>query len=158
MKINLPVTHVEHVLRENDFIVTKMDFEQRIAFANDAFVRISGFSKQELIGSSHNIVRHPDMPPEVFADLWHSMKKNCPRSVLIKDRCKNGGFLLPAVSALHANDSKIATKLVNDNLILLYQPIVEIIQKLLQFQVDDTGNELQVSLSRYHKTRESAAC
>ena len=55
-------------------IVTKTNLEGRITYANDSFVRISGFTREELVGSHHNIVRHPDMPKEAFADLWRVIK------------------------------------------------------------------------------------
>ena len=92
MKMNAPITDIEYVLTETDSIVSKTDLKGTITYASNDFIRISGFSKEELLGSPHNIVRHPDMPAEVFNDLWRSMKKGYPRSALIKDRCKNGDF------------------------------------------------------------------
>lgn len=59
----------EYVLTANDFIVSKTDLKGIITFVNDDLVRITGFSRAELIGSPHNIFRHPDMPKEAFADL-----------------------------------------------------------------------------------------
>lgn len=109
MKINLPITHIEHVLRENDSIVTKTDLKGRITFANDSFIRISGFSAEELIGSSHNVVRHPDMPPEAFEDLWHSLQAGRRWCGLVKNRCKNGDFywVQANVTPLHENDKLV---------------------------------------------------
>ena len=106
MRINLPITNVEYVLTETDYIVSTTDLEGKITYASDDFIRISGFSKEELIGASHNIVRHPDMPPEVFEDLWTSMKASFPRSALIKDRCKNGDFfwVLANVAPIYEDD------------------------------------------------------
>ena len=78
MKINMPVTNREVELRENSQIVTKTDTNGVITYANHDFVAISGFSEQELIGSNHHIVRHPDMPPAAFADLWESLKAGNP--------------------------------------------------------------------------------
>ncbi|MGZ5052569.1 MAG: methyl-accepting chemotaxis protein [Methylobacter sp.] len=92
MQINLPITDVEYILSETDSIVSKTDLNGKITYASDDLIRISGYSKEELIGAPHNLLRHPDMPQEVFEDLWSSMKKSCPRSALIKDRCKNGDF------------------------------------------------------------------
>jgi methyl-accepting chemotaxis protein len=92
MKINMPITKVEYVLTETDSIVSKTDLLGKITYASKDFIRISGFTKEELIGASHNIVRHPEMPTEAFADLWDSMKAGYPRSAVIKDRCKNGDF------------------------------------------------------------------
>ncbi|MGI9212634.1 MAG: response regulator [Methylococcaceae bacterium] len=53
---------------------------------------MSGYSRDELIGSHHSIVRHPDMPKAIFKDLWQHIKANKPWVGLIKNRCKNGDF------------------------------------------------------------------
>jgi aerotaxis receptor len=90
MKINMPVTGVERKLDPAKPIVTKTDLKGVITYANQAFVDISGFSREELIGKSHNVVRHPDMPPEAFADLWRVVAAGHPWSGLVKNRCKNG--------------------------------------------------------------------
>ncbi len=92
MKINMPVTNMEYVLTDKDYILSKTDLKGCITLANDDFVRISGFSREELVGSSHNIVRHPDMPPELFGDLWQAMKESRPWSGVIKNRRKNGDY------------------------------------------------------------------
>jgi PAS domain S-box-containing protein len=109
MKINMPITDVEHVLNENDSITTKTDLKGRITYANEAFIQISGFNKDELIGVSHNIVRHPDMPPEAFEDLWKSMKAGRRWCGLVKNRCKNGDFywVLANATPLYENDKLI---------------------------------------------------
>ena len=92
MKINQPVTDVEYVLTEKDSIVSKTDLKGIITYINDDFLRISGFEKEELLGASHNIVRHPDMPVEAFADLWVALKANRPWRGFVKNRCKNGNY------------------------------------------------------------------
>ncbi|TRW90660.1 methyl-accepting chemotaxis protein [Candidatus Methylobacter oryzae] len=92
MKINQHVTDVEHILTDSDSIVSNTDLKGVITYVNDAFIRISGYSREELLGASHNIVRHPDMPPEAFADLWRSIKAGRPWTGLVKNRCKNGDF------------------------------------------------------------------
>ena len=92
MKINMPVTDAEYVLKETDSVISKTDLKGIITYVNDDFVRISGYSREELIGKSHNIVRHPDMPPEAFADLWSSLKEQRACSGYVKNRCKDGGF------------------------------------------------------------------
>lgn len=63
MKRNLPVSQREKRLPEGTELVSATDTKDVITHANQAFVDISGFSREELVGSSHNIVRHPDMPP-----------------------------------------------------------------------------------------------
>ncbi|HFD92393.1 MAG TPA: PAS domain S-box protein [Gammaproteobacteria bacterium] len=90
MKVNLPVTGVEHELQEGEFIVSTTDLKGITTYANEAFIRISGFTEEELIGKSHNVVRHPDMPPAAFADLWATLKAGKSWMGIVKNRCKNG--------------------------------------------------------------------
>ena len=83
MKVNLPVTDTEVPFGDDESIVSRTDLRGVITYINDTFLRVSGFTEAELIGSSHNIVRHPDMPPEAFADLWRTLKsgkhrRSCP--------------------------------------------------------------------------------
>lgn len=92
MKINLPVTSHEIELKASCSIVSKTDAKGLITYVNRDFIEISGFSEQELIGHNHNIVRHPDMPPAAFADLWLTSKAGKPWTGLVKNRCKNGDF------------------------------------------------------------------
>ena len=90
MRNNQPVTGREVVLDDESTIVTKTDLKGVITYANKDFCQISGFSLDELIGQSHNIVRHPDMPAAAFADLWATVKAGRPWSGIVKNRCKNG--------------------------------------------------------------------
>lgn len=83
---------VECFLEPGKPIVTKTDLQGRIIYANDSFVRISGFSREELIGANHNIVRHPDMPSEAFADLWRVIRLGAPWRGLVKNRTKGGDY------------------------------------------------------------------
>ncbi|TCP11604.1 methyl-accepting chemotaxis sensory transducer with Pas/Pac sensor [Crenobacter luteus] len=92
MKINLPVTDQERRVDPAHPIVTKTDAKGLITYANRAFIEISGFDEAELIGKNHNVVRHPDMPPEAFADLWETVKTGQPWRGLVKNRAKNGDF------------------------------------------------------------------
>ncbi|MCK6392144.1 PAS domain-containing methyl-accepting chemotaxis protein [Zoogloea sp.] len=92
MKTNLPVTQIEIPFPSGRYLVSRTDLNGVITHANDAFVNISGFSREELIGSHHNMVRHPDMPREAFADLWGTIKSGLPWHGLVKNRCKNGDY------------------------------------------------------------------
>lgn len=92
MRKNLPVTVQELFLDPRRPIVTKTDLKGRITYANPAFVEISGFAEAELIGQPHNVVRHPDMPPAAFQDLWDTIKDGHPWQGLVKNRAKDGGF------------------------------------------------------------------
>ncbi|MDH5436924.1 MAG: methyl-accepting chemotaxis protein, partial [Gammaproteobacteria bacterium] len=92
MKQNLPVTNNEVKITENDYIISATDTKGAITRVNDAFLRISGFSEEELIGNNHNIVRHPDMPPAAFEDLWATLKAGKQWMGIVKNRCKNGDY------------------------------------------------------------------
>ena len=92
MKKNLPVTDREHVLAEDANILTTTDPKGIITHANEEFVQISGFERDELIGKSHNVVRHPDMPPAAFENLWQTIKSGESWMGIVKNRCKNGDY------------------------------------------------------------------
>ncbi len=92
MRNNLPVTQNEIKLTANTLIVSKTDPQGRITYVNKDFVEISGYSESELIGEPHNLVRHPDMPTEAFADLWETLKAGRPWTGYVKNRAKNGDF------------------------------------------------------------------
>lgn len=92
MKVNLPVTDKERKLRAGQELVTQTDLKGIITYVNPAFVEVSGFTEVELVGKNHNVVRHPDMPPEAFKDLWETLKLGRPWCKMVKNRCKNGDY------------------------------------------------------------------
>ena len=85
-------THVEYLFPETDSMVTKTDLKGIITYANDDFVKASGYTRAELLGQPHNMVRHPDMPFEAFADMWKTLKAGRPWTGLVKNLRKDGGF------------------------------------------------------------------
>lgn len=92
MRLNLPISNIEFALPDGVVIVTKTDLKGVITYCNNAFVELSGLSREEIIGSPHNIVRHPDMPPEVFADLWKTIKSDKAWQGVVKNRHSDGSF------------------------------------------------------------------
>ena len=84
--------NVEIQMEQNDVLVSGTDINGKITFANSTFVAISGYSEPELVGRPHNIVRHPDMPKEAFADLWARLKSGRSWRGIVKNRTKSGGF------------------------------------------------------------------
>lgn len=92
MKKNLPVTQNERRLGEQSRLVSTTDLKGITTFANDAFCDISGFDREALIGKNHNVVRHPDMPPIAFADLWARIKKGESWIGVVKNRAINGDY------------------------------------------------------------------
>ena len=92
MRLNEPVTNHEIEFPDGEPLVSKTDLDGRIVFANKVFVEVSGYPLDELIGEPHNLVRHPDMPKEAFADLWATIKAGRPWEGLVKNRTKQGNF------------------------------------------------------------------
>ena len=90
MKNNQPVTQRNIDYSDDSYLVTTTDMKGRITYANHDFVRVCGFTETELLGESHNIVRHPDMPVAAFKDLWDTIKSGKPWNNLVKNRAKNG--------------------------------------------------------------------
>lgn len=90
MRNNGPVTDRELSYSASTMLVSMTDLKGRITYANAAFVQVSGFSLSELIGKAHNMVRHPDMPPAAFQDMWDTIQSGRPWTALVKNRCKNG--------------------------------------------------------------------
>ena len=92
MRMNTPVTDTEVELSDNETIVSTTDRQGNITYVNPYFVEVSGFSEQELIGSPQNILRHPDMPVEAYADMWATIQSGLSWTGMVKNRCKNGDF------------------------------------------------------------------
>ena len=92
MKTNLPITQNEVPFPKGRYIVSRTDLKGIVTYADDTFISISGFTRAELIGKSHNVVRHPEMPPAAFQDLWDTVKAGRPWRGMVKNRCKNGDY------------------------------------------------------------------
>lgn len=90
MRNNGPITNVEYVMQDSETIVSKTDLSGNITYVNQDFINVSGFTREELMGAPQNIVRHPDMPKEAFADFWSTIKSGKAWTGLVKNRCKNG--------------------------------------------------------------------
>jgi aerotaxis receptor len=90
MRNNQPITQHEYLLADTDMLVSATDLQGNIAYCNPAFIQVSGFAKEELIGQPHNVIRHPDMPREAFADMWTTIRSGRQWGGLVKNRRKNG--------------------------------------------------------------------
>ncbi len=90
MRKNLPVTQREYDFPEHETLLSATDTKGRITYANAAFVQVSGFAYEELLGKAHNIVRHPDVPPDAYQDLWDTLREGRAWTAVIKNRRKNG--------------------------------------------------------------------
>jgi len=92
MRNNQPVTQQETIIPDGVFIYSRTDLKGQITEANRAFADISGYTQDEMVGQPHNMIRHPDMPKEAFADMWRSLKAGRPWQGVVKNRRKDGGF------------------------------------------------------------------
>ena len=92
MKSKIQPTSTEKLMRETDFIVSKTDTSGRITYGNRIFVEYSGYTAQELIGTQHNIIRHPDMPRGVFKFLWDTLASEKECFAYVKNMAKDGSF------------------------------------------------------------------
>ncbi len=109
MRKNLPITNQEFVLHDDQYLISKTDLKGRITYCNPAFVEISGFSRDELLGKPHNIVRHPDMPPEVFDDMWRTLQARKPWLAVVKNRHKSGGYYWVLANAMPVIENEEVT-------------------------------------------------
>ena len=90
MRINLPVTQQPYDFSGDELLVSCTNTKGEITHCNPAFVRVSGYRYEELMGQPHNIIRHPDMPAAAYKDLWRTVGRGEPWTGLVKNRCKNG--------------------------------------------------------------------
>jgi aerotaxis receptor len=90
MRNNQPVTQQEYEYPADRMLVSMTDTKGIITHCNHAFVETSGYTYEELIGQPHNLVRHPDMPPEAYKDMWQTIGRGHPWTALVKNRRKNG--------------------------------------------------------------------
>ena len=90
MRNNQPITQRERTFPAQQRLISTTDAKGVITYCNDAFVEISGFSREELMRAPHNLVRHPDVPSAVFEHMWSTLKKGLPWMGIVKNRCKNG--------------------------------------------------------------------
>ena len=85
-----PLSGKDIELRDDQLIISRTDLDGRIIYVNADFVEISGYQESELLGQAHSIIRHPEMPAQVFADLWNDLKAERPWIGVMHNRCKNG--------------------------------------------------------------------
>jgi len=82
----------ERVMRDDDFIVSKTDLAGKITYGNRIFIEFSGYDESELLGTQHNIIRHPDMPRSAFKLAWSTIAAGKEFFAYVKNMSKDGGF------------------------------------------------------------------
>lgn len=106
MNRHIQPTSVERLMRENDFIVSKTDPKGRITYGNRIFIEFSGYAEDELLGSQHNIIRHPDMPRAIFKLLWDTIQNGQEIFAYVKNMSKDGSFYWVLANVTPSYDSQ----------------------------------------------------
>ena len=109
MRVNLPVSMQEYPFPRGQTLVSTTDLKGRILYCNPMFIEVSGYTREELLGQPHNMIRHPDMPEEAYRDLWEVIASGQPWSAPIKNRRKNGDYywVMANVTPLMEGDTPI---------------------------------------------------
>ena len=93
MKVYRPLPIDREIkIRSKDFIVSKTDEKGNILYTNDTFCEVTGYEHSEVMGKSHNILRHPDMPAAIFYLMWQQIKSGQNIRVLVKNLAKSGEY------------------------------------------------------------------
>ncbi|UOG60563.1 methyl-accepting chemotaxis protein [Leptospira noguchii] len=92
MRKNLPITNQEIKVPINSVLISRTDTKGKISYVSQDFANISGFSEEEMLGEPHNLIRHPDVPSEIFQEMWETIKNGNPWSGIIKNRAKSGDY------------------------------------------------------------------
>lgn len=93
-------------LDKKTMIVSETDAKGIIVYANEDFCKIAGYTKEELIGKPHNMVRHKDMPSKAFEDLWNTVQSGNIWNGMVKNRTKDGGYYWVNATVFPSKDSK----------------------------------------------------
>ncbi|EMO26959.1 PAS domain S-box protein [Leptospira interrogans serovar Bataviae str. HAI135] len=92
MRKNLPITNQEIKVPINSVLISRTDTKGKMSYVSQDFANISGFSEEEMLGEPHNLIRHPDVPSEIFREMWETIKNGNPWSGIIKNRAKSGDY------------------------------------------------------------------
>ena len=122
-------------------LVSKTDPKGVITYANEAFIRISGYSREELIGKPHNIVRDSSMPSSAFKDMWSTIKSGKKWHGKITNRAKNGNTYTVDASVFPIVDEKGEIK----EYIAIRYDITELerLKSILEEQLDDSNKTVE---------------
>lgn len=147
MRKNFPVTRKETIVENDAILISRTNSKGIINYASKDFIAISGFEESELIGQPHNIIRHPDVPPTIFEDLWATIRSGNPWTGILKNRRKDGGYywIYTEISPLFEDDKIIGYNSVR------YKPTREQVQEAIRlYKAIDSK---QVNLTKTRKNR-----
>ncbi len=106
MRINLPVTQNGYAFPADQTLISITDLKGRITYCNTNFITVSGYTRAELLGQPHNLIRHPDMPEEAFRDMWATVQAGHPWTGVVKNRRKNGDYYWVRANASPMRDGE----------------------------------------------------
>lgn len=136
---------IEKILGEKDLIVSSTDSKGIITYVNNTFSEVSGFSKDELYGKAHNIIRHPDMPRTIFKCVWDSLLAKKPIVAYVKNYVKGNQeyYWVKAVIYPKVTDGeiKVITSYRTKATEFEIEQIKEIYQNLLAYEKNHTLDE-----------------
>ncbi|WP_122893528.1 PAS domain-containing protein [Arcobacter peruensis] len=142
---------LETIVPSEELIVSRTDLKGVITYVNDTFAQISGYEANELLGQSHNVVRHPDMPKAVFQDLWNELQTKGKWSGYVKNLRKDQGYywVYAEISGVYKDDKLVEYKSIRTP--MSFEKKVEYQVKYDQLKL--TSGELirHVSYSPYKK-------
>ena len=122
---------VQTEVPEDEVIISRTDLNGKITYANDLFAEISGYKTDELIGKSHAIIRHPDMPISVFKNLWETIKKEETWSGYVKNLRSDGGYywVFATISGVYKDGELVEYKSIRT-------PVTKHMQEVMQQKYD----------------------
>ena len=103
-------TEIETPYPDGKLIVSTTDKQGVITHVNKAFVEMSGYKEEDLIGTAHAILRHPDMPPAAFQDLWDTVNSGKKWQGFVKNLRKDGGYYWVKATVIpNVRDSEVVS-------------------------------------------------
>jgi len=148
----------EIIINKNDILITRTDHSGIINYANDTFLRVAGFSEDEVINKPHNIIRHPNMPKVIFYLMWKSIKKRNNFIAIVKNYTKNGDYYWVTTDFRYEEDFSGAIKNYTAFRRAIKSENIEIVEKLYNTLVNiekNTGMKASIKyLNRYLKDRD----
>jgi len=137
-------TEAKFTINELFFSITSRD--STILSGNDVFIRISGYSKEELVGKYHNIIRHPDMPKIVFKTLWDYLDGEKPIVAYVKNRAKNGDYYWVLAAVFPLKEEYVSIRLKPSN--RLFSVVKELYPQLLEIEHEKGVEESKKALAQ----------
>lgn len=132
----VPNNH-EITFGENEIIVSKTNTKGVITYANEIFIRMSGYSEEEVLNQPHNILRHPDMPKAIFKLLWDTIQAKEELNAYVKNLCKDGSYYWVLANVTPSFDK-------NDNIIGYFSVRRKPTQKALSYISDLYAKMIQI--------------